>query len=523
MEDQTQYTRCPHCDTAFKVTDKMLSIAQGKVRCGACLAVFQAKEHLLKPTARIQSDIQTSAVGSATIQKDLVEIDPVTTIKDDISETEAETPSITENSLSSEEEDENLDDIDSKEKLLEKDTTITDESLSLFEFGEDVAVNETDEPEIGDIDELPSDSNWLVSDTNKTVEDSSSDDPIFSQSETDDLIDVAPEIKHTDTSKETKASTQNDPQIDLTEFDEPLEEDIDELFEPEQALTDDFNEDDLTGSDINHADYQEVDAFTTAESFKSNLEEVDSVDTQTRPVCDKGVSLQDFIEDSGKDWSESELETSEPGEQGIKSVKKNTGNTEYPDLDNIDAGLLADNLTTQIEDGDIDLDPLDEFEKIVAHKRNGFRNTLIASAVSILLVIGGYNFWVNRQQLAWDDSWGGLTRLACSLLPCDLQPRRDIRKIRIRQHLVTPVEDNEDLLDIKLLLINQASFAQPFPSITINFSNSNGIQVASKRFTVDEYFPEKKSTPMPVGTEVHLSFQIPLLHPDALGFEFVLE
>lgn len=42
-------TRCPHCDTAFRVTDAQLEAARGAVRCGACLLVFSAREHLILP------------------------------------------------------------------------------------------------------------------------------------------------------------------------------------------------------------------------------------------------------------------------------------------------------------------------------------------------------------------------------------------------------------------------------------------------------------------------------------------
>lgn len=35
-------THCPECDTAFKVTDEQLSLANGWARCGRCGAVFDA-------------------------------------------------------------------------------------------------------------------------------------------------------------------------------------------------------------------------------------------------------------------------------------------------------------------------------------------------------------------------------------------------------------------------------------------------------------------------------------------------
>jgi len=47
--EESLYTGCPSCKTTFKVTQKTLALAQGKVRCGACLTVFQATDYLLQP------------------------------------------------------------------------------------------------------------------------------------------------------------------------------------------------------------------------------------------------------------------------------------------------------------------------------------------------------------------------------------------------------------------------------------------------------------------------------------------
>jgi predicted Zn finger-like uncharacterized protein len=43
-------TACPECATQFVVTKKQLSAFEGKVRCGTCSLVFNAKEHLIKST-----------------------------------------------------------------------------------------------------------------------------------------------------------------------------------------------------------------------------------------------------------------------------------------------------------------------------------------------------------------------------------------------------------------------------------------------------------------------------------------
>jgi predicted Zn finger-like uncharacterized protein len=40
-------TRCPTCQTAFRVTSEQLLTANGMVRCGKCIGVFNAPEHQL--------------------------------------------------------------------------------------------------------------------------------------------------------------------------------------------------------------------------------------------------------------------------------------------------------------------------------------------------------------------------------------------------------------------------------------------------------------------------------------------
>lgn len=39
-------TECPNCDTRFRVTESQLQVAGGRVRCGACLVVFDGTAHL---------------------------------------------------------------------------------------------------------------------------------------------------------------------------------------------------------------------------------------------------------------------------------------------------------------------------------------------------------------------------------------------------------------------------------------------------------------------------------------------
>ena len=45
MNTEVEQTRCPHCNIAFHVNATQLKAAQGTVRCGICLNLFDAAEH----------------------------------------------------------------------------------------------------------------------------------------------------------------------------------------------------------------------------------------------------------------------------------------------------------------------------------------------------------------------------------------------------------------------------------------------------------------------------------------------
>lgn len=52
-------TRCPKCSTAFRVSDEVLSMAKGKVRCGQCFHIFDASKLTDSKTASSKPSIET--------------------------------------------------------------------------------------------------------------------------------------------------------------------------------------------------------------------------------------------------------------------------------------------------------------------------------------------------------------------------------------------------------------------------------------------------------------------------------
>ncbi len=80
-------TRCPHCQTHFRVTAEQLKIRQGKVRCGACQEVFDAldslsDEALVTPATLILPETETRRLqdGTAEVRETLATIVTVESI-----------------------------------------------------------------------------------------------------------------------------------------------------------------------------------------------------------------------------------------------------------------------------------------------------------------------------------------------------------------------------------------------------------------------------------------------------------
>ena len=75
------HTQCPHCNTIFKINDIQLNALEGKVRCGYCYRVFNAKDMLIdelennktepsKPKPSVQVNLpQPDAHALETIQQ----------------------------------------------------------------------------------------------------------------------------------------------------------------------------------------------------------------------------------------------------------------------------------------------------------------------------------------------------------------------------------------------------------------------------------------------------------------------
>lgn len=75
MTDQDLVTRCPNCDTTFRITRAQLGAAGGAVRCGACLSVFHAPDHLMSVDEQQETSPDIDTSGDWSTQTGLIDSD----------------------------------------------------------------------------------------------------------------------------------------------------------------------------------------------------------------------------------------------------------------------------------------------------------------------------------------------------------------------------------------------------------------------------------------------------------------
>ena len=69
----SQVTQCPSCKTSFRVTEAQLSIANGAVRCGACLHIFNAADHWLPASHQPPQSSPVSATAPDPLDEALID------------------------------------------------------------------------------------------------------------------------------------------------------------------------------------------------------------------------------------------------------------------------------------------------------------------------------------------------------------------------------------------------------------------------------------------------------------------
>ncbi|MCO7224672.1 DUF3426 domain-containing protein [Pleionea sp. CnH1-48] len=520
------YTRCKHCQTVFRVTQKQLQLADGKVRCGACLSVFKATDSLVRPKQKKATPPPTPTEVQSSESTDSIErlIDTSPALEPSVNEgglltaspeaeldimysqgtQEAHFPIESYGKTSAEETSEEVDEsadhaIHQSEPMPEPEMgevesieqSVEDMSLSSLDEGEPEL-----EPSLEDIERFVEDDNATFEQLDEGVQ----EEVASEDSEPDNFADQELELEGIDDSFSL---------ADTEETVSPVSDDVSSLENQHVAELPNILEPEMEDEAVAEVERMlQMDAesgvpyasSTLSDSYEEPQDESDQVRHAdgTYELEQETFSEQELVEDAPLQnefvYEEESVQADDPSDPSM--------------------GMLSDNLRNE----SLDPDPLDEFDEMIEGRSHKLKWAILTVLILGGLGFGGFHLWTERQTLAWDDTWGGTVHSMCSLLPCELKPRRDVDKIELVQRSIQPGRDNPDMLEFDLILRNNAVFEQPFPVVEVKFTDTNGKVITREQFTPDDYLSE--AIAMPSGKKAHILIKTQNPHPGVLGYEF---
>lgn len=455
----TQFvTRCPKCSTSFRINQAQLDRAKGAVRCGSCLQIFRAKDHLVnaKPTAAsakpgaasakpkpakpapakvaikpaakpavAKSKIasQADAAGPATHSKlkfsqqaidDEADWDDSKLIHDDLDQEKKKDDIELTDSF--------FDDYTPRQKNLER---------SLFDREINTTVDDDDD-ESADTDE-----SWAVN--------------MLDEIEKDPVEQV--KIRKGPDGGYTRASTG-----------------------AYKALQD---------SDIKAAHKAKA---ASADKGKHQQAEPAPRTPAKKPAAKPTFSFDDS-DDDRHDPMFTDME--EVGDRG-----------RAPSLRAYDPEHHA--MLSSIEPEPLELGF--HVETSNWPRRLLWSSLALVCALALVAQLGTYNIETWARQPNLRNYYAQL----CPLLGCTLPSVTDPRQVKVSNLVIRSHPRMSNALLIDTVLLNRAPFAQPFPPLEIQFSDLNGTLVAQRRFMPREYLGGEMAgqANMPSNQPVHIAIEI---------------
>ncbi len=453
-------TRCPQCQTSFKVTEEHLKIANGAVRCGSCLLVFQARQHWVNP------DNMSASAAPASGAANKFRFDQSA--------------------------------IDNSAAASKPELPVEQRPANAFVLPK---VNLENKPAF-DNRAAPDNKVTIENPAHKKLDEIGDDERI---SDDLDIEDDEVEIKPKTTEKAGQFGTPDDDYGSV--FDEFDDQADDKNFD--NALDDEFNDLDALIEDTLSSS---SDADTSDDAWAKKM--LADIEQENKPeVMDLGSienirdALTDFTNPVDVDAARRDLgfDHEEPfaaRELGEKKTDK--------------AGEGRAEMIAHIEPLPVELLSGGTQNKTDLKTILVWNSSAIALVMLLLIQYVGFNF----DKLAKTDTTRPYIQTVCNVLGCKLPSVENWRYIKIQNLIVRQHPQVADSLAVDAILFNVTGQELPFPQLELYFSDLSKIPVASRRFEPAEYLSGELSgqTMIPPGRPVHIGLEIVNPGDDAVNW-----
>ncbi|MDF9392135.1 MULTISPECIES: DUF3426 domain-containing protein [Methylococcus] len=156
--------------------------------------------------------------------------------------------------------------------------------------------------------------------------------------------------------------------------------------------------------------------------------------------------------------------------------------------------------------------------------RPGFFLRLAWGVGSIALAIAllGQVAYFGSTRFAQDEALRPWLVMLCNAVGCQLPPYSDVESIQIVERTLRPVPATGGY-EFRLVMANQSTAAQVFPSIVLRVVDRQGKPAAGRVFSPAEYLPKGTGmSMMPVGKSLEVRLELAKPARDISGFTFEL-
>ena len=510
------YTRCPKCSTCFRVTDRHLAVAKGKVRCGQCQLVFNAPEHAIDDLPVNPATAQTEHNPDVT--------DPVTQTKKTKTPL---APTQAEKEHKAKAKKDQIEKTSQAAEIKKPPASTTKKPVTadpVFNPDATLAVDNLNKDELKKIE--PATPSVTPDATNKN-------DDVF-----DENFDLDAAINELTQATEDSYKFENKENITVT-----TEEATSEKYIPaENSSKDIFETDAYTKTDassvadiMNEMEGQlslNIDDPNSNEKYDANDEfefielenEVDAEVHEQDPAESNDETLKKhFNFDEESEETEPESKQSNDDLVNKDEIFEPVDETDFQDSE-VENTIISEDNSEDSADADVPFKLRGDIERLQAPVQRRLHPLLKFSFILVLLVLSFSQlaYFRAHEFVNLVPSATPYLEAFCEKVHCRYSGPRDTKQVELMSRDVRLHPKDKKALLISAAMINNANFAQPYPDIHIRLSDISGNIVAERIFNSKTYMG-KLSSPfllMKSKTPVHINFEVVDPGRDAINFEF---
>ncbi|MYM64368.1 DUF3426 domain-containing protein [Pseudomaricurvus sp. HS19] len=450
-------TCCPHCSTSFRVTDAQLQTAKGAVRCGSCLQIFRALDHLEEAAAATPD----AAPAAATSPFDSDDVFAPDNSEEGFSRSGGDRfdPHRWDDAYEDSGADDHPD-LDDNELISDDMDKDDGDDLHLGELSD--AFLEEAQGRKGSLFDRPA-----------RMRETRNDD----HSDESWALNLLEEIEGEEQSPNSESGS--DPDDDM------------------QSLQHQFRDTDDLDSSLSPTDFGELTSFGTEAGDNDQLHNYDRNDAGSFHVEEEQEDDDHLLQELGESHHNDEPLFRLAGDPEPRPATAER--TSFVDA---------------IAPAPVEMDwhpPASPWPK---------RLLWGSLSLLALLVLAAQYGWYRFDDLSRQQPWRNVYAQVCPLIGCQLPSLYAPEKVKAYNLVVRSHPRTQGALVVDSILLNTAGFEQPFPDFVLAFSSLHGEQLAARRFTPREYLGGELAgaTMMPPGQPVHISLELVDPGADAVNY-----